>query len=112
MDKYFYAICNLNAQNLISQSSQMRTFGSRMTILLVLSGSLMTVVSHSCPDCVTLTIVPVKIFGTPMMMIRSIRMSCIDFRKDIVDFPFLPRLLETNDFPDSVNFRWIYAPDI
>ncbi len=75
-----------------------------MIILLVFS-DFVTVVSHSCPPCDTLTVSPVSFLGAPTMMIRSTRMSCIDLRYDVVDFPFVPRLLDASEFPDNVNFR-------
>jgi hypothetical protein len=96
------------AQKWISQSSPIQTFGSRMMIFFVddvLVVVVVTVVSHSFPVCVTLTVFPENFFGTPRIIIRSTRISCIDLRYDDVNFPFVARLLETSDFPDNVNFR-------
>jgi hypothetical protein len=52
-----------------------------------------------------LTIFLENLAGTPTMIILSIRISFIDLRYDDVDFPLVPKFVETSDFPDNVNLR-------
>lgn len=64
-----------------------------------------TVASHVFPPCVTLTVFLENLAGTPTMIILSIRISFIDLRYDDVNFPLVPKFVETSDFPDNVNLR-------